>query len=113
MKIYFDFPRILTTMPATTAIPPITPMITTGIAESSPVFGRRFNGARTTCWAVGGIGCIGLGTDFDGIDDELEIPGADSMQRFAGAMERAGFTVGEIEAVCYKNVLNFYRELLG
>ena len=62
---------------------------------------------------VGGIGCIGLGTDFDGIDDELEIPGADSMQRFAGAMERAGFTVGEIEAVCYKNVLNFYRELLG
>ena len=61
---------------------------------------------------VGGIGCIGLGTDFDGIDGELEISGAEKMQLLAREMEREGFSIGEIEAVFHGNVLNLYREVL-
>ena len=34
------------------------------------------------------------------------------MQLLAEAMERDGFTTGEIEAVFYKNVLRVYQELL-
>lgn len=61
---------------------------------------------------VGGISCLGLGTDFDGIDGELEISGADKMQLLAEEMERQGFRQAEIEAVFHKNVLNLYREVL-
>ncbi len=53
---------------------------------------------------VGGIGCLGLGSDYDGITGELELPTA--------AMEEAGFTASEVEDVFYRNVLGLYRELL-
>lgn len=61
---------------------------------------------------VGGIGCIGLGSDFDGIGGRLELSSAADLPRLARAMEKAGFSASEIEAVFYKNVLNLYRELL-
>ncbi len=61
---------------------------------------------------VGGIGCLGLGTDFDGIDNEPEVRDASEMPKLAGAMERAGFTPREIDAVFSGNVLRLYREVL-
>ncbi|HIZ78758.1 MAG TPA: dipeptidase [Candidatus Lachnoclostridium stercorigallinarum] len=61
---------------------------------------------------VGGIGCIGLGSDFDGITGELELETAAALPRLAEAMEDAGFTASETEAVFYGNVLRLYRELL-
>lgn len=61
---------------------------------------------------VGGIDCIGLGTDFDGIGNNIEIQGAGQMQLLAEAMEKAGFTPEEIEKVFYRNVLRVYREIL-
>lgn len=61
---------------------------------------------------VGGIECIGLGSDFDGIDCELEMGDASMVPMLAETMEREGFTGTEIEAVFYKNVLRVYRELL-
>ena len=61
---------------------------------------------------VGGIGCIGLGTDFDGIGGELEISNGSKIQLLAQEMDRQGFTTGEIEAVFHGNVLRLYRELL-
>lgn len=61
---------------------------------------------------VGGIGCVGLGTDFDGIDEEPEINNAGKMQLLAEEMECQGFTLSEIEAVFHKNVLSLYREVL-
>lgn len=61
---------------------------------------------------VGGIGCIGLGSDFDGITGELELETAAAMPKLAQAMEDAGFSASEIEAVFYKNVLRLYQELL-
>ncbi len=61
---------------------------------------------------VGGIQVIGLGSDFDGIGNQVEIQDASKMQLLAQAMEREGFTTGEIEAVFYGNVLRLYREIL-
>lgn len=61
---------------------------------------------------VGGIGCLGLGSDFDGIDEPLEIASPDQVPLLAEALERAGFTGSEIDAVFYGNVLRVYREVL-
>ncbi len=61
---------------------------------------------------VGGIDCLGLGTDYDGIGGELELSHCDQMQRLAEEMERAGFSEQEIEKIFYKNVLALYREVL-
>ncbi len=62
---------------------------------------------------VGGIGCIGLGSDFDGIGGELEMKTAADLPLLEAQMRREGFTEAEIEAVFYKNVLRVYREVLG
>lgn len=61
---------------------------------------------------VGGIQCIGLGSDFDGISGELEMGTAAELPRLAEEMERQGFTTGEIEAVFAENVLRVYRDVL-
>ncbi len=62
--------------------------------------------------AVGGIECIGLGSDFDGISDEIEFSDASGLMKLAGYMEKNGFTSTEIDKIFYKNVLNLYKELL-
>ena len=61
---------------------------------------------------IGGIGCIGLGSDFDGISGNLEMGDAGKLPMLAHAMEREGFTPSEIEAVFCKNVLRVYKEVL-
>lgn len=61
---------------------------------------------------IGGIGCIGLGTDFDGIGSIVEMKNCSGMQMLADEMTRQGFTTGEVEAVFHGNVLRIYRELL-
>lgn len=61
---------------------------------------------------VGGIGVIGLGTDFDGIGSQVEVKDASQMQLLAQAMEKEGFTSGEIDQVFHGNVLRVYREVL-
>lgn len=62
---------------------------------------------------VGGIGCIGLGTDFDGIVSIVEMGDCSGMQLLADEMRRQGFTQGETEAVFSGNVLRIYKELLN
>lgn len=61
---------------------------------------------------IGGIGCIGLGSDFDGIPSELEMNGADKLPLLDAEMRKEGFTSTEIEAVFHKNVLRLYKEIL-
>lgn len=61
---------------------------------------------------VGGLGCVGLGSDFDGIGGELEIGNAGKLGLLEEEMRRKGFTSSEIEAVFYGNVLRVYQELL-
>lgn len=61
---------------------------------------------------VGGIECIGLGSDFDGIPDYPGCPRADHMDDLAEAFHDAGFTPDEIEHIFYRNVLRVYRDTL-
>ena len=61
---------------------------------------------------VGGLACAALGSDFDGIDCPLELGDAGHMDRLVQALDQAGFTPREIDAVCWNNVWNFYRDTL-
>ena len=62
---------------------------------------------------VGGMECLGLGSDFDGIDTHAELPGADAMERLWYALVKGGFTQDQADAVFGGNVLRLYREVLG
>ena len=61
---------------------------------------------------VGGLSAAALGSDFDGIDCPLEWEHAGHLDRLTAALDQAGFTPEEIDAICWKNVWNLYRELL-
>ncbi len=61
---------------------------------------------------LGGISCVGLGSDFDGTNDNPDLKDASYMEYLACALKKQGFKSSEIEAVCYKNVWNFYKEML-
>ena len=61
---------------------------------------------------VGGMDCVGLGSDFDGIDSALEMKDCSHIQMLASEMSRQGFSDDEIEKVFYKNVLRVYRDVL-
>lgn len=62
---------------------------------------------------VGGMGCVGLGSDFDGIVGELELCDGSRLPLLEAEMRRQGFTGSEIEAVFSGNVLRVYREILS
>jgi len=61
---------------------------------------------------VGGIECIALGSDYDGIGNQTEMGGAQGMQILTEHMEKAGFTTGDIEKVFYQNALRVFKEVL-
>jgi len=59
---------------------------------------------------VGGVDCVGVGTDFDGYLGKNEITDASRMQLLFDALHKAGFTDGQIEKIAYKNVARVIRE---
>lgn len=61
---------------------------------------------------LAGIDCIGLGSDFDGIPQNLEMKDASELPLLEKAMKEAGFSQEEIEKVFYKNVLRVFKEVL-
>ena len=58
---------------------------------------------------VGGIGVLGLGSDFDGIPAHGELPGAQSMERLWDALKSGGFSEDELDLIFWKNVLRVYE----
>lgn len=62
---------------------------------------------------VGGAEVLCLGTDFDGVEDLLEIQGCQDLGKLVDAMEHSGFTASEIEAVCYQNAERFLKNYWG
>lgn len=62
---------------------------------------------------IGGISCVGLGSDFDGIDDNVEIKDCSYMELLDSELRKSGFHESEIECIFYKNVLDLYKELLA
>lgn len=63
-------------------------------------------------YQVGGIQCIALGSDFDGIPSQLELKNASFMPLLADALKKDGFTENQIESIFHKNALSFYKTLL-
>ena len=61
---------------------------------------------------VGGIDCVALGTDFDGIHGKPEISGAHQMPVFFQAMEQNGFTPYEIEKIGWNNALRVIKDVI-
>lgn len=61
---------------------------------------------------VGGIDVISLGSDFDGIENEVEINDASEMGKLENALIKEGFTYDEIEKIYYKNALRVFYETL-
>lgn len=61
---------------------------------------------------VGGIDCLGLGTDYDGISGHKELPDAGYMPLLIEAFKKAGFTESQIDKITKENVLRVYRECL-
>lgn len=61
---------------------------------------------------VGGVEVLGLGSDFDGIDTNRELPGAQSMEKLWDALHKAGFTQAQLDGIFGGNVLRLYRETL-
>lgn len=62
---------------------------------------------------TGGMECLGLGTDFDGIDTHEEVPDAGCMDRLFEQLKRSGFTESQIDRIFSENVLRLYREVLA
>ncbi len=61
---------------------------------------------------TGGMACVGLGSDFDGILGELELSDCSKLPLLEAELRKQGFHESEIEAIFYKNVLRVYKELL-
>lgn len=63
-------------------------------------------------YQVGGIECLALGSDFDGIDTDVEWQDASGMEFLLHGMQRAGFTESECDKIIRGNVLRLYKECL-
>lgn len=61
---------------------------------------------------VGGIEVLGLGSDFDGIDTNKELPGVQSMDLLWDALHMAGFSQSQLDKIFGENVLRVYKEVL-
>lgn len=61
---------------------------------------------------VGGIDCIGLGSDFDGIPITQELPDASAVNKLYQALVREGFSSDELEKIFSSNVLRVYKDVL-
>ena len=59
-----------------------------------------------------GIDYVGLGSDFDGIPQNLELKDASYMPMLYDALKDAGLSEEDIEKVFYKNVLRVFKDVL-
>lgn len=61
-------------------------------------------------YQIGGISCLALGSDFDGIDISPELRDASYMPMLFEALKKDGFHESEIDAIFFQNMLRFYKE---
>ena len=62
---------------------------------------------------IAGVEVIGLGSDFDGIPNEVEMEDASQMGKLADALLKNGFSSGEVEKIFFKNGLRILKEVLA
>ncbi|KMT21142.1 dipeptidase [Clostridium cylindrosporum] len=61
----------------------------------------------------GGIEVLALGSDFDGIPNEVEIKDASYMQYLEAILSKNDFSHNEIEKIMYKNSLRIIKDVIG
>lgn len=61
---------------------------------------------------VGGEDCVGMGTDFDGIEGELEIAHPTQMSLLFDALEKKGVTPRQLDKLASGNVLRVIKEAM-
>lgn len=61
---------------------------------------------------IGGIDVISLGSDFDGIENKVQIEDASKMNKLREALDVNGFSEEEIDKIFYNNALRVFRETL-
>lgn len=60
----------------------------------------------------GGIDCVGIGTDFDGISGQFEIADCTRMELLFAALQRRGLSEDAIEKIAYGNVARVIRDVM-
>lgn len=60
----------------------------------------------------GGIGCVGIGTDFDGIGGELEISDCTKMYLLFDGLHKRGISDDAIERIAFGNVARVIRDAM-
>lgn len=61
---------------------------------------------------IGGVECLGLGSDFDGIETHSELSDASYLPRLEEAFHANGFAWSDIDKIMGSNVLRIYRDCL-
>lgn len=61
---------------------------------------------------IGGEDVTALGSDFDGMEGDLEIAGSDQMPLLADALQKAGWTAKQIDKFSHENVLRVLRDTI-
>ena len=61
---------------------------------------------------VAGVEVIGLGSDFDGIPNEVEIKDASQMGKLSDELLKQGFSYDEVEKIFWKNGVRVVKEVL-
>lgn len=56
-----------------------------------------------------GVEHIALGSDFDGINPDIQLKDASMMGLLVQALEKDGFTTAEIEKICYQNARRVFQ----
>lgn len=62
---------------------------------------------------LGGMECIGLGSDYDGFEGTGDPPSSAALDRLVWALHRSGMTEDEIDRIMYRNVLRLYHDTLN
>ncbi|MFT8315683.1 MAG: dipeptidase [Clostridium sp.] len=60
---------------------------------------------------IGGIDVIALGSDFDGIECEVEIKDTSEMYKLQDELKKSGFSEDNIEKIFYKNALRIIKDI--
>jgi len=61
---------------------------------------------------VGGAEVLAMGSDFDGINQELEIRDIGEIDKLINVLIKEGFTEGQLEKFLYKNALRVIKDVL-
>jgi membrane dipeptidase len=61
---------------------------------------------------VGGVECVGIGSDFDGIGGEFEIADCTGMEQLFYALSRRGISEDVIDKIAFSNVARVIRDVM-